>query len=84
MILTGCSSTKEGRQIVKTEYIRQQVPPLPSRPEYYPVLFVKKDGRYCTSDDDSARNLLKNRALDKGYQAEMRGSLEDMKQGEGK
>ena len=69
---------------MKTEYIRQQVPPLPSRPEYYPVLFVKKDGLYCTSDDDSARNLLKNRALDKGYQTEMRGSLEDMKLGEGK
>jgi len=69
---------------VKTEYVRQQVPPLPSRPEYYPVTFVKQDNRYCTSDDDSARNLLKNRALDKGYQAEMRGALEDMKKGEGK
>jgi len=69
---------------VKTEYIRQQVPPLPSRPEYYPVTFVKQENRYCTADEDSAKNLLKNRVLDKGYQAEMRGSLELMKQGEGK
>lgn len=75
---------KEGRQIVKTEYIRQQVPPVPSPPEYYPVVFVKKDGFYCTSDEESAKNLLKNRVQDKGYQAEMRGSLEDMKQGAGK
>ena len=57
---------------------------MPSLPEYYPVLFVKKDGHYCTSDEESAKNLLKNRVLDKGYQAEMRGSLEDMSQGEGR
>jgi len=57
---------------------------VPSLPEYYPVLFVKKDGHYCTSDEESAKNLLKNRVLDKGYQAEMRGSLEDMSQGEGR
>lgn len=74
----------ESRQIVKTEYVRQQVPEPPAPPEYYPVTFVKKDGSYCTSDEASAKNLLKNRALDRGYQAEMRGSLEHMQQGEGK
>lgn len=74
----------ESRQIVKTEYVRQQAPPVPAPPEYYPVTFVKKDGSYCTSDEKSAKNLLKNRELDKGYQAEMRGSLEDMNRNEGK
>lgn len=69
----------EGRQIVKTEYIRQQAPPVPAPPAYYPVTFVAKDGSYCTSDEKSAKNLLKNRELDKGYQTEMRGSLRDMK-----
>jgi len=71
----------DGRQVVKTEYIRQQVPEPPALPEYYPVTFIRKDGLYCTSDDESARNLLKNRVLDKGYQAEMRGALDDMKKG---
>ena len=67
---------------MRTEYVRQQVPDPPALPEYYPVTFVKKDGHYCTSDDESARNLLKNRVLDRGYQAEMRGTLESMKEGE--
>ena len=83
MALTGCSST-ENRQVVKTEYVRQQVPDPPVPPEYYSVTFVKQDNRYCTSDDDSAKNLLKNRALDKGYQSEMRGIFEGMKKGESK
>lgn len=74
----------ENRQIVRTEYVRQEIPEPPARPGYYPVTFVKKDGHYCTSDDASARNLLKNRVLDKGYQAEMRGTLEDLKEGEGR
>lgn len=74
----------ESRQIVRTEYVRQQAPPVPAPPEYYPVTFVKKDGSYCTSDEKSAKNLLKNRAQDKGYQAEMRGSLEDMNKGDSK
>ncbi|MHB8110881.1 MAG: hypothetical protein ACYDHW_12730 [Syntrophorhabdaceae bacterium] len=69
---------------MKTEYVRQQVPDPPASPEYYPVTFVKKDGVYCASDEASAKNLLKNRVLDKGYQGELRGTLEDMKKGEGK
>ena len=68
----------ESRQIVKTEYIRQQVPPLPADPEYYPVVFVKKDGHYCL-DETQAKNILKDRALDKGYQGELKGTLESMK-----
>lgn len=64
--------------------MRQQIPDPPALPEYYPVTFVKKDGHYCTSGDESARNLLKNRVLDKGYQAEMRDTLEGMKEGEGR
>lgn len=78
-VLTGCIPTKESRQIVRTEYVRQQLPEPPTRPEYYPVVFVKKDDRYCTSDEKSAKNLLKNRELDKGYQAEVKGMLEDLK-----
>ncbi len=67
---------------MRTEYIRQQIPEPPAPPGYYPVRFVKKDGHYCTSDDESARNLLKNRVLDKGYQAEISDTLEGLKEGD--
>jgi hypothetical protein len=83
--LIGCST----RQIVKTEYIRQQVAGLPKEPEYYPVQWQHppvspltkggiEGGGYCL-DEDNAKNLLKNRELDKGYQEEMRRILEGMK-----
>jgi hypothetical protein len=60
------------------------MPDPPALPDYYPVTFIKVDGLYCTSDDESMKNLLKNRALDKGYQDETRGIFEDMKKDKGK
>ena len=68
-----------GRQIVKTEYVRQQVPALPAAPVYYPVIFVERGGSYCFETPGDAKNLLKNRALDKGYHGELKGILEDLK-----
>lgn len=78
--LTGCTSGKENRQIVRTEYVRQQVQEPPAPPEYYPVTFTARDGLYCL-DPDNAKGLLKNRELDRGYQAEMRSTLESPKEG---
>ncbi len=63
--------------------MRQQVPEPPAPPEYYPVTFTARDGFYCL-DPDNAKGLLKNRELDRGYQTEMRGTLEGMKEGEGR
>ena len=73
--LTACSSE---RQVIKTEYIKQQIPPLPAEPQYYPVEFRKIDNNYCL-DAQNAKNLLKNRELDKGYQQELREILQGLK-----
>lgn len=78
--LTACTSM---RQIVKTEYIYQQVPPLPALPEYYSVQFKSVEwapgqDNYCL-DPENAKNLLKNRELDKGYMEEMREILKGLK-----
>ena len=78
--LTACTST---RQIVKTEYIKQQIPPLPAEPEYYSVQFKSVEWApgqydYCL-DPENAKNLLKNRELDKGYQEEMKEILQGLK-----
>jgi len=61
MLLVGCSSP-----IVKTEYIKPTVPALPAPPDYYEVVWQKVDGLYCV-DSGNAKNLLKNRILDKGF-----------------
>ncbi len=65
-------------QAVRTEYIKQQVPEPPPRPEYYPVTWQAKDDQYSL-DAQNARNLLKNRELDKGYQEEMEEILKQLK-----
>lgn len=75
MSLIGCST----KQIIKTEYIKQQIPDLPKEPEYYPVQWQSKDGMYCV-DEGSAKNLLKNRELDKGYQEEMKEILKHLRE----
>lgn len=73
--LTACS-----RQVVRTEYVRQQVPSLPSEPSYYPVKWGKgTDGTYFV-DQMNAKNLLKNIELMKGYQKDLRTILLDLKQ----
>lgn len=74
---TGCSLP--AKQTVKIEYVKQQVPALPSPPEYYPVRFTVKDGFYCLDSVESAKGLLKNRELDKGYQGEQRNILLNLK-----
>ena len=57
----GCSSP-----IRKTEYAKPTIPELPAPPEYYEVVWQKVDGLYCV-DANNAKNLLKNRILDKGF-----------------
>jgi hypothetical protein len=39
---------------------------LPAPPDYYEVIWQKVDGLYCV-DSGNAKNLLKNRILDKGF-----------------
>ncbi len=56
---------------------------MPAPPEYYPVKFKSVEWApgqydYCL-DVDNAKNLLKNRELDKGYQEEMRDILNQLK-----
>lgn len=77
MSLIGCSSTSN--QIVKTEYIKQQIPELPQEPEYYEVRWQSVNGLYCI-DESNAKNLLKNIKLMKGYQEEMQEILKHLKE----
>ena len=74
MSLIGCSA----RQIVKTEYVKQQIAELPQKPKYYPVQWQSKDGLYCI-DINGAKALLKNRELDIGYQDEIKTILQHLK-----
>lgn len=71
----GCSS----QQIVKTEYIKQYVPELPTEPNYYSVKWNMLNMYYCL-DLENAKNLLKNYELMRGYQVEMRTILERLKE----
>jgi hypothetical protein len=64
--------------IVKTEYVRQQIPDPPAEPDYYPVTFGKGGDTY-TLDEANAKALLMNRELEKGYSDEMRGILMNLK-----
>jgi hypothetical protein len=72
-VLTG-----PARQIVKTEYIKQQVPEPPAEPAYYTVTWQAGDGRYCL-DPENAKNLLKNTEIMKANKNEMRGILIDLR-----
>lgn len=76
MLLTGCIHQSK---IVKTEYIKPEIPPLPESPQYYSVEFLKKDDLYCL-DRENAKNLLKNRELDKAYQEELRTIIESLRE----
>ncbi len=73
----GCSTAT--KQVIKTEYIKQQVPELPKEPEYYPVRWQGKGEMYCV-DAGGAKALLKNRERDKAYQEEMREILKHLKE----
>ena len=77
MSLIGCSPAK---QIVKTEYIKQEVPSLPALPTFYLVIWQMEGGHYCL-DESQAKELLKNIEIMKGYQNEMREILQGLKDG---
>jgi|GEM_PF-752149 len=72
--LIGCS----GNQIVKTEYIRPDIPDIPEEPVYYSVRWHKVEYYYCV-DGESAKNLIKNIELMRGYQQELRLILEEIR-----
>lgn len=72
IVMFGCSS------IVKTVYIKQELPYIPEKPDYYGVTFYEIEGGYCLNEDN-AKNLLKNRILDLGYMEELRKILEGLK-----
>lgn len=71
-LMVGCSS------IVKTVYIKQELPYIPEKPDYYGVTFHEIERRYCL-DENNAKNLLKNRILDLGYMEELRKILDGLK-----
>jgi hypothetical protein len=52
--------------IVKTEYVKPTIPELPAEPDYYEVIWNKVGDLYCV-DARGAKNLLKNRELDKDF-----------------
>ncbi len=73
--LIACS-----RQVVRTEYIRQQIPSLPSEPSYYPVQWGKgTDGTYFVARMN-AKSIRKNMELMKDYQKDLRTILLDLKE----
>jgi hypothetical protein len=59
--LAGCSSP-----VVKTEYVKPTIPELPAEPDYYEIIWQKIGDLYCV-DGQNAKNLLKNRILDKDF-----------------
>lgn len=78
--LMGCTPKKE---LVKTEYIRPTVPPLPAKPNYYPVKFKSVEwdhGKYdyCL-DEQGSKNLLRNKALQDGRERDLEGIIEGMR-----
>jgi len=74
--LMGCSPSK---QIVRTEYIKTEIPPIPADPVYYRVTWQAENGRYCLTEE-GAKNLLKNMGLMKSYQKDMKSILMELKQ----
>ena len=79
MSLTGCSSLPAvAPTVVKTEYVRQQIPDPPAEPDYYPVTFNKSGDSYML-DEGNAKALLMNRELDKGYREELKSILMNLK-----
>jgi len=77
MLLIGCSSAPV--QVIKTEYVYQQVPPLPNAPALYPVKWQKIERGYLL-DEQNAKNWLKNEVLKKQYAGELLLILESLKQ----
>lgn len=55
-----------------------EVPPIPAEPAYYHVAWQAENGRYYLTEE-GAKNLLKNIALMKSYQKDMRTILIELK-----
>lgn len=70
MLLTGC-----GTPIAKVQYVKPTVPPLPEKPQYYPVIFDQD----LKLTEDYARNLLKNKALTDDYIAQLIAIIEGVR-----
>ena len=70
----SCSSNP----IAKTEYVKPTIPELPAEPDYYEVIWQKIGELYCV-DKGSAKNLLKNRILDKGFVEQYREIIEGLR-----
>lgn len=70
MLCAGCSG-----KFVRTEYIKQTIPPLPAKPEYYSF---QVDENYCM-DERNAKNLLKNKALIDGYVEQLEQMIEGLR-----
>jgi hypothetical protein len=68
----GCST------ITKAVYIKPELPYIPNKPDYYGVIFYNLENQYCFNEEN-AKNLLKNRELDKDYMEELRKILEELK-----
>lgn len=68
MLLTACTA-------VKTVYIKPTIPPLPEKPQYYSYQF---DDNLCL-DEQSARNLLKNKALQDDYITQLESIINSMR-----
>lgn len=69
-LLTGCST------VSKSVYVKPVVPDMPAKPSYYDVSWGK--GAYCM-DEHNAKNLLKNRELEKDYIAQLEAIITGMK-----
>jgi len=77
--LIGCSPLGlTASKIVKTEYVRPELPEVPEEPSYYKVEFFKANGSYCL-DPENAKSLLKNIELMRSYCSELRLILESLK-----
>jgi hypothetical protein len=70
MLLIGC-----GTAIVKTQYVKPTIPPLPEKPQYYPVIFDQD----LKLTEDYARNLLKNKALTDDYITQLIAIIEGVR-----
>ena len=75
MNLIGCGNQQP---IVKKEYVKQAIPALPVPPDYYEVVWQRIDELYCLTPG-SAKNLLKNRELDKDFLGQHQEIIEGLR-----
>jgi hypothetical protein len=80
LYLTSSIACSPAKQVVRTEYIKQEIPSIPPEPAYYPIIWRAVEGGYFL-DELSARDLLKNIAIMRAYEREMREILQRLKEG---